>query len=589
MKLIRIALFVLPALLWGPGARGQEPAHIPDQLLVCLPDNTTPNPVINRFVRDFPGTVFQQVKIVSKILNIWLLELPSGALDERLALEWMRRQPDVRMAQFNHLLAERSLPPDLIPDDPLFNLQWQHINTGNPGGVPNADLDSDQAWNITTGGLTSQGDSIVVAVIDSGLDYLHEDLKDNLWHNIHDLPGDQTDNDGNGYVDDYRGWNVFGNNDDISGLTTSHGTPVTSLIGARGNNGIGVAGINWETKLMFVAGNSQESTILAAYDYVLNARKRYNASNGQQGAFVVAVNCSWGITYGQPSSAPLWCAAFDSLGAAGILSVAATANVAVDVDLVGDLPTACPSDYLITVTSLTKWDQKAANAAWGLHSIDLGAYGKDVFTAGANNTYSTFSGTSFAAPQVAGAIGLLYAAPCDNLIRVAKANPAAAALWVKQLLLSSVVANNSLEDSTVSGGRLNLNNLLLGYEDQCLACVAPVATHLQAAAQDKLTIDWSAVSNAQSASLRWRKKGDAIWTFIPEVHPPFTLYGLSACEEYEFSIRNNCSGGNLSAWTEPVAYETEGCCLPPSNITATVQTASSAILSGTLHRKPLLT
>lgn len=102
---------------------------------------------------------------------------------------------------------------------------------------------------------------------------------------------------------------------------------------------------------MFVAGGNTVAHILSSYDYVLNARERYNASGGTEGAFVVAVNCSWGINYGQPANAPLWCAAFDSLGQAGILSVASTANIPLNVDVYGDLPTACASDFLVAVTS----------------------------------------------------------------------------------------------------------------------------------------------------------------------------------------------------------------------------------------------
>ena len=388
-KVRNTLLFFLFLPLASPAHAQQAPRN-PGEILISLNPPVTPAILVERFAAEQPAIKLHPERKVAALLNIWLLTTGKDEFSERTALEWLRRQPEVRAAQYNHLLEERLSPPELTPNDPLFGLQWQHLNTGSGGGTANADFDSDLAWDISTGGLTPEGDTIVIAIIDGGIEYTHEDLTGNMWRNRQEIPGDSIDNDGNGYTDDFLGWNVYSQTDHITGLATGHGTPVSALAGAKGNNGKGVAGVNWDVRLMFVAGNSQESAILSAYDYVLNARKRYNDSNGQQGAFVVAINCSWGITFGQPSEAPLWCAAFDSLGAAGIIGVAATANMALDVDVVGDLPTACPSNYLISVTSLTNTDQKAANAAWGAQSIDLGAYGKDVYTAGINNSYGTY-------------------------------------------------------------------------------------------------------------------------------------------------------------------------------------------------------
>ena len=394
MRLIQFVLLFL-FLHWLPvQAVSQRQAHVPGELLVNLRQPAFPEQLLQRYQLQFPAKTLRLEKQVARSLNIWLFRTNENDSDEQAALEWLNRQPEVGAAQLNRLLEYRGAqPPLLFPNDPLFAQQWQHRNTGATGGVPNADLDSELAWDITTGGITELGDTIVVAVIDGGIAYEHEDLRDNMWRNYHEIPGDGFDNDGNGYTDDFRGWNVFQKNDNILGNATGHGTPVSAIIGAKGNNGKGVAGINWDVKLLFVAGSGVEAAILEAYDYVLNARKRYNATNGQEGAFVVAVNCSWGLNQGQPAAAPMWCAAFDSLGAAGILGVAATANMPWNVDLVGDLPTACPSDFLVSVTSLDKNDLKAPNAAWGAKSIDLGAYGREVFTAGINKSYDVYSVT----------------------------------------------------------------------------------------------------------------------------------------------------------------------------------------------------
>jgi serine protease len=581
MKSFPFALIFSLACFWLGTSRvfAQSPHRVSGQLLVRLADDAKHTVLFGRLRDELPQAKPVLLYKVSESLNVWLLEVVAAEEHERRALEWLGRQQEVRAVQFNRILEYRGQFSGISPNDPLYNQQWHHFNDGASGGISGADLDSELAWNITTGGLTALGDTIVVAVVDGGIEFGHGDLASNMWRNHHEIPNDGVDNDGNGYVDDFLGWNVFGNNDNIAGISMSHGTPVSALIGAKGNNGVGVTGVNWDTKIMFVAGNSQESVILSAYDYVLRARKRYNATNGQEGAFVVAVNCSWGITGGQPSSAPLWCAAFDSLGAAGILSVAATANSSVDVDAVGDLPTACPSGYLIAVTNLTRADQKADNAAWGATTIDLGAYGRDVFTARAGNTYGTFSGTSFAAPQVSGAIGLLYAAPCNNIAAMARANPGATALWVKSQLLGSTTANASLQNITVTGGRLNLFRLIQDYEDQCADCIPPFALSADEVSGNGLEVVWSVVSSVASVSLRWRKKGDTLWNLVPGATTPYLLLDLQTCSEYEFSLRATCTGNTWSPWTDTAVFETDGCCSPPTNITASMIGSTMAALA----------
>ncbi|MBK7939388.1 MAG: S8 family serine peptidase [Lewinellaceae bacterium] len=560
MKYSRISLLVLHIFLGLAPCFSQNGTHVPGQLLVALHTDLSPGGLTRRMQEEISVAASVEKK-VSTLLNTWLLALDPAA--ESGALAWLYRQPEVRMAQYNHVLEYRG---SLLPDDPLFPQQWQYINTGANGGVPNADLDAELAWNIATGGLTPAGDTIVVAVIDGGVDKNHSELTANLWKNRGETPNDNIDNDNNGFPDDFQGWNVFADNDNIGGAGTGHGTPVSAIIGAKGNNTNGVAGINWNVKIMFVAGGSNESNILASYDYVLQARKRYNASNGATGAFVVAVNCSWGTDYGQASDAPLWCAAFDSLGAAGILSVAATANIPVNVDEVGDLPTTCPNDYLISVTNLTRADQKAALAAWGATQIDLGAYGQEVFTASANNGYGAHSGTSFAAPQVAGALGLLYSAPCPNLITIAKTNPGAAALLAKNLVLNSAVPNAAMQDITLTGGRLNLFSMLAEYEDQCSPCPPPFAVFVNEIKSHSARVHWSEIPVFQEVGLRWRAAGTTAWQLLSDVSDSYILDNLNACTSYEISLSASCGLAGSSDWSAPVIFKTDGCCEPPASV-----------------------
>lgn len=587
----RFSLLLLLTFLGYNFCLAQKTAHLPGQILVSLHPDKSPQTLMRRMENDIPVSKTSPKKIAD-FLNIWLLETNPEA--EQVALEWLRRQPEVRMAQFNHVLENRASPLrnegfdptnsqttgyDILPNDPLFSQQWQLMNTGANGGTANADLDAELAWDITTGGLTPAGDTIVVAVIDGGIDLMHTDLASNLWKNWAEIPGDNLDNDNNGYVDDFRGWNVNVGNDNILGVSTGHGTPVSAIIGAKGNNNNGVTGINWNVKIMFVAGGGNEAKILESYNYVLQSRKRYNASNGQSGAFVVAVNCSWGTDYGQPDDAPLWCAAFDSLGAAGILSVAATANIPVNVDVVGDLPTTCPNDFLLTVTSLTKTDVKASNAAWGPTHIDLGAYGEGIFTAGANNGYGTYNGTSFAAPQVAGAVALLYSAPCPNLIALAKSDPAAAALWAKGLILSSTTPNNALQDITLTGGRLNLYSLLQDYQDQCSPCPAPFALHVLDISVNSALLKWSEIADFQTVTLYWRQSGSSNWNVVNDVEGTYLLENLQPCTWYEFALSAVCQQGISSDWSVVTSFKTDGCCEPPTNIWAEWATSAEALLT----------
>lgn len=564
MKSARFSLLLTLALLGCFFAQGQQAAHVPGQVLVSLQPGLSPEFLIRRSAETLRLNINQADK-TADLFNAWLLQTDES--DERKLLEWLLHQPEVRNAQFNYLLRNRAEGPySVLPNDPLFAQQWQYINSGAGGGVADADIDAELAWDITTGGLTPAGDTIVVAVIDGGIDLNHSDLAPNLWVNRHEIPGDNIDNDNNGYVDDFRGWNVYEDNDNIAGLNTGHGTPVSAIVGARGNNAIGVTGVSWNVKILFVSGNSNQAYILSAYDYVLKARQRYNATNGTSGAFITAVNCSWGIDFGQPADAPLWCAAFDSLGAAGILSIAATANNPVDVDVVGDLPTACPSNYLVSVTNLTKADQKAALAAWGEQHVDLGAYGQEVFTAGANNSYGLYNGTSFAAPQVAGAVGLLYSAPCPNLIALTKSDPAAAALWSKQLLLGSVTPNAAMQNLTLTGGRLNLYSYLQAYEDQCNPCPPPFAIHVGDISTGSALLKWSEIPDYQTITLHWRPTGAGPWNTVAGVHSDYLLTGLAPCTEYEFALSADCWQGASSGWSDLIVFKTDGCCEPPASL-----------------------
>ena len=445
-------------------ASAQKLDHVQGEILIKMKDKVSLQRWINK-QQQYRGTATQMAvrKKISQPMNIYAVTFDWKNINEYRLLEEIRQDPAVEIAQFNHFVQLRST----TPNDAQFAQQWQYINTGQSGGTAGADIDMDLAWDTTTGGMTAQGDEIVVCIIDDGIDVTHPDIAPNMWYNTAETPNNGIDDDNNGFVDDHRGWDTGSDNDNVVD-GGGHGTPVAGIVGAKGNNSTGVAGVNWNVKLMIVQGGTGvESEVLEAYSYPLTARKKYNETNGQEGAFVVATNASWGNDGGQAADAPLWCAYYDTLGEEGILNAGATINGNQNVDTFGDLPTTCPSDYLIAVTNMNHNDVKVTEAGYGSTHIDIGAFGEGTWTVTAGGGYGGFGGTSGATPHVAGTIALLYAAPCNNLITLAKSNPGAAALQVKNYILSGGDDNTSLQGITVTGKRLNVNGSMQLLMNNC--------------------------------------------------------------------------------------------------------------------------
>lgn len=568
-KLTKRSFLALAVLLICTLAKATEPPYIHGEILV----QTMPGESITEVLRSLEyvngkATGVHIKKKVSDPMHVWLIGFDENLVNEVTFLNAARTNPLVSIAQFNHIMKKRAT----VPDDTNFNNQWQYVNTGQSGGTNDADIDADLAWDITTGGLTPLGDTIVVCVVDDGIDVNHTDFGDNLWVNHEEIPNNNVDDDGNGYEDDYLGWSADDNNDDITGGTFGggHGTPVAGIVGAKGNNNHGVAGINWDVKLMIVVGGGNEAQAVEAYTYPLVMRKRYNQSGGAQGAFVVATNSSWGIDQGQPSNAPLWCAMYDSLGAAGILSAGATANANFNIDQVGDLPTACPSDYLISVTNTNDDDVKVNQAGYGAVTIDLGAPGQGTYTTADNNSYGGFGGTSGATPHVAGTIGLLYSAPCYSFAVMAQSDPAGAALAVKNYIMDGTDPNNSLDGITVSGGRLNMFGALNELLNNCVSggCIAPFSLNATNIGEDSAVVSWNSAQGSNSFVLEYRPVGGS-WTSVDSAESPLVLEGLLPCTDYEFQVLARCDS-DTSVFSSVFMFETDGCCDPPISLGAGV-------------------
>jgi serine protease len=485
----------------------------------------------------------------------------STAVTEKLACRLLLNQlkvlPMVKMAQENHIISQRNM----VPNDPNYLSQWQYNNTGQNGGTFGVDLDAELAWDVTTGGITPNGDTIVIAILDAGFQLDHPDLAGNLWVNSSEISDNGIDDDDNGYVDDYYGWNPSNNSDNVG--VHSHGTAVAGIIGANGNNGLGVAGVNWNVKMMLLSyGDGNEADVVASYLYILKARKLYNATNGAEGAYVVATNASFGLDNTFANQTPIWCAMYDSLGAAGIISAGATANNNVNVDITGDVPSTCPSPYLIAVTNINSDDEKVANAGYGIEHIDIGAFGEGTYTATTNSNYSSFRGTSAATPHVAGAVGLLYAAPSPFLSDLAKTDPANATLLVKQLLIEGSEDNASLQDNTASGKRLNLNGVIQGYMAMdALACFASVNLFTSINSSGQIIFSWE---NLADSSYFYYSVDGAPYDSVSAAKS-FVLQNLPLCTNINWYVRAVCENG-LSDASVFKELKSPGCCLPPAQV-----------------------
>ncbi len=392
-------------------------------------------------------------KSLSKRSNIVLMMYDSTNVSSDEFLKEINDNQNVQSATFDYEIQTRSGPNN--PNDPNLDEQW---------GL--SAIKADKAWELTTGGLTARGDTIVVAILDSGFDIYHEDLAANIWYNRKEIKGDKIDNDGNGFIDDYAGWN-FPANSPIH-KSDQHGQSVAGIVGAKGNNGIGVTGINWNVKLM-VFEAKLVSEIISAYEYIIEQRDRYNKSQGKNGAFVVATNASFGINRIFCKDQPLWGSMYDKMGDVGILTAAGAANNAWNLDEVGDMPTTCDSKFLMTVLNTDYQDEKYAGSGYGKTSIDIGAPGQNSFTTKPSNTYGSFNGNSAAAPHLAGSIALLYSLPCKGFAMRAIEKPMETAMRVRQAILQGVDALPSLAEYTVTGGRLNVYQSLVNLNKDCPA------------------------------------------------------------------------------------------------------------------------
>lgn len=433
-----------------------------------------------------------------------------------------------------------------VPDDPGFSQQWGLRNTGQEGGLPGADIGAVEAWD-----RIADARSVRVGVVDSGVDYLHEDLRENLWINPGEIAGNGLDDDGNGFIDDVYGYDFAeGDGDPYDEL--GHGTHVAGTIAAVGSNGRGVTGVSWRAELvtlraMNAQGEGTTEAIVQAIDYGI--------ARG-----VEILNNSYG---GNQDSAAL-AEAVTRAQAAGVLFVAAAGNSRQNVEYVPFYPACYPNPNIVSVGASDRRDQLVSTLRWGSNygpvSVDLLAPGDQIYSTLPGDSYGLANGTSMATPHVAGALALTMAR-----------RPSLTPDQARRALLDGAAVLPQLEGTCATEARLWLPPLVVAPD----STAPPAIDDLEVVGVDgdRIELAWTAVGDmdtdqaAASYDLRWSTAplDETGWASATEVagepapgpagsSESLLVAGLRFDTTYYFGIRAIDAAGNVSppGWAPPV-------------------------------------
>jgi len=397
------------------------------ELLVKFKPGVT-SEVINRITSTLNDRVEDQIESVPGLESIDDLD------DEDInsVVAEYKRLPEVEYAEPNYEInldrASTTAEP-VTPSDPQFSEQWALANNGQRGGKQGADISAMRAWSVTTG-----SDKVVVAVLDSGVDYTHDDLAANIWVRPANMAPYHDDDLGT--IDDQHGYNAIDNSDDPMD-DNGHGTHCAGIIGAEGGNDIGITGVNWKIqimplKFMNAGGSGTTKDAIEAINYVIDRKKA--------GVNVRVISASWGSTQKSAALEDVIRKAYE----AGILFVAASGNASVDNDRVPHYPSSYNVGNVISVAALDRNDQLASFSNFGAKSVAIAAPGVDILSTWLGNEYEEKSGTSMATPVVAGVAALIAAEDKDLSVDE-----------LRKRILASVDKLDSLKGKVASGGRIN--------------------------------------------------------------------------------------------------------------------------------------
>ena len=428
IRFFAVGSFVVSSSLFA-GSLNLDREHVPGELIVKF-KNSKSLPSMNA-IKNLGGISKYQFRTTNA--QVIKFENSKSTSDLTQKAKALLARDDVEYVEANTIMHISA-----IPNDSKFAEQYGMHNTGANGGTAGADIHVTNAWDITTGSK-----SVVVGIIDTGVDYTHPDIAPNYWTNPGETGLDtngvskQTngiDDDGNGYIDDFRGWD-FANNDNDPMDDHDHGTHCAGVIGARGNDGVGVTGVNWEVSLVglkFITA-SGSGTLENAVKAI-----EYSTSLG-----LTLTSNSWGG--GGFSQTML--DAIKSAAAHNVLFVAAAGNASSNNDAVPSYPASYDVPNMLAVAASDNKDQMASFSCYGLTSVHVAAPGVDIVSSVKDSKYSKMSGTSMATPHVAGLAALIKSAI-----------PSATALEIRSRIIGGVDRSDYWSTRISSGGRINAAN-----------------------------------------------------------------------------------------------------------------------------------
>ena len=385
--------------------------YVKGELLVCYRDSEAS--LSSRSAKSgVPLRVIRQLKRPG-----WYRVVLQERITMKRALERVRKMPGVLHVEPNYIYELRR-----VPNDPEFTRLWGLQTIGAPA-----------AWNIGTG-----SPDIVVGVLDTGIQYDHDDIRENVWRNPNEVPNNQIDDDNNGYVDDIFGVDfVDGDSDPLD--DDGHGSHVAGIIGASGDNEMGVVGVNWQVAIMALRivstdGFATTDSIADALDYLVDMKTK--------GVNIVAINNSWG----GPNSSQILFDSFKIVADSGILIVCAAGNAGRNSDFFPEFPANYDIPGLMSVAAVSSQDMLAGFSNFGTHSVDLAAPGTTILSLHKDNdSLAYLQGTSMSAPHVTGAAALL-----------SSIDPSLSVTALKSLIMGGAERLENLQTKVASGGRLNL-------------------------------------------------------------------------------------------------------------------------------------
>ncbi|MDQ3181684.1 MAG: S8 family serine peptidase [Acidobacteriota bacterium] len=422
MKAVRFTIYFVLAFFLSAQitvAQKSSKAFVEGELLVKYKSGTADAPIVetnNRIgatvVEEFSDLGWQRVKL-------------PASLSVGKAISQYKNFAEVEAAQPNFIYQLAATPNDTSFGS-LYGMQK---------------ISAPTAWDLSTGSA-----NVVVANIDTGVRYTHPDLAANMWRNGGETQNNGIDDDGNGFIDDYYGYDFFSNDSDPLD-ENGHGTHTAGTIGAVGNNNLGVVGVNWNVRLMTIkiydaAGNSTSAILINAYNYVRLMKNRgvnIRVTNNSYGG------CAEACDYDQATKDAL-----DALGNADVLQVFAAGNNGRNIETTPFYPASYTSPSILAVAASDQNDNRASFSNFGTTSVDVAAPGVGILsTILSAGNYGTSSGTSMASPHTAGSAALLAAY-----------NPNLSAASLKATLMNTVDQLPQWNNVVKTGGRVNVANAL---------------------------------------------------------------------------------------------------------------------------------